>query len=373
VAVTKGQTGKLGKDGVEAVPRADAAAPTSINGTDQTVNGASATASPADRAARGRTTPALGDRPAPVVATDPLATAGRKVMWVHLERLIARESGARDAEQPDELRRYRVATRRLRAALRMFASAYPDQEVRPLRRALSDLARTVGAVRDLDLRIADLNRWAIERGGDSVTAISPMLAAWGRDRDLAVASLHRRLGSKRHRRFMAELAEFVQAAPRKRRRGSAADEHTLQDRVASRIWLAYEDVGAYAPVMQGADLETLHELRIAAKRLRDNLEFLADVLGPERAWLIERLVALQDHLGTLNDATVAEGSVRSFLGDHDGSLSAEERAGIAGYLAAKEQEVTDLQRSVGRPWQPVAAISFARRLGSLVVVRAATP
>ena len=108
-------------------------------------------------------------------------------MWIHLERLLSRESGARDAERPDELRRYRVATRRLRAALRMFASAYPAKEVRPLRQALSDLAETVGAVRDLDLRIADLNRWAIERGADSATAVAPMLAAWARDRERAVA------------------------------------------------------------------------------------------------------------------------------------------------------------------------------------------
>jgi CHAD domain-containing protein len=330
-----------------------------------------------DRPSRGWAAPVLGDRPSPVVATDPLAIAGRKVMWVHLDRLLARESGARDAERPDELRRYRVATRRLRAALRLFAAAYPDRDVRPLRRGLSDLARTVGAVRDLDLRITDLNRWAIERGGESVTAIAPMLATWGRDRDQAVASLHRRLGSKRHRRLLAELADFVQATPgranRSARKGSAPDLHTLQDRVASRIWLAYEDVRAYAPVMEGADLETLHQVRIAAKRLRDNLEFLADVLGAERAWLIERLVALQDHLGTLNDATVAEVAVRAFLADRHDRLSAEERAEIAAYLAAKQQEVADLQGSVGRPWQPVAGIGFARRLGSLVVVRAAAP
>ncbi len=330
-----------------------------------------------DRPSRGRAVTVLGDRPAPVVATDPLAIAGRKVMWVHLDRLLARESGARDAERPDELRRYRVATRRLRAALRLFAAAYPDREVRPLRRGLSDLARTVGAVRDLDLRIADLNRWAIERGGDSVTSIARMLAAWGRDRDRAVASLHRRMGSKRHRCLLAELADFVQATParanRSESKGSASDLSTLQDRVASRVWLAYEDVRAYAPVMEEADLETLHQVRIAAKRLRDNLEFLADILGPERAWLIERLVALQDHLGTLNDATVAGVAVRSFLADRHDRLSAEERAEIAAYLGAKEQEVADLHQSVGRPWQPVAGIGFARRLGSLVVVRAAAP
>ena len=342
---------------------------------DETATGAATAGSKPDRAtkASGGSRPSLGLRPAPIAATDPLSTAGRKVMWIHLERLLSRESGARDAERPDELRRYRVATRRLRAALRMFASAYPAKEVRPLRQALSDLAKTVGAVRDLDLRIADLNRWAIERGPDSATAVGPMLAAWARDRERAVAALERRLDSKRHRTFLRNLAAFVEATPRRERRGPSPAPYTLQDRVASRIWLAYEDVRAFAPALDGASLDTLHRLRIAAKRLRDNLEFLGDVLGPDRALLIERLVALQDHLGTLNDATVAEVAVRSFLSDRHADLSDEERGVIEAYLGARKREVADLQQSVGRPWQQVGGISFARRLGNLVVVRAAAP
>jgi CHAD domain-containing protein len=327
-------------------------------------------ASKADRADRApRARPSLGPRPEPIAATDVLAAAGRKIMWVHLDRLLARESGARDAERPDELRRYRVATRRLRAALRMFAADYPDREVRPLRRGLSDLAGAVGAVRDLDLRIADLNRWAIERGPDAVAAIGPMAAAWGRERERAVASLHRRWGSKRHRRFLTKLVRFVESGS-----ASSPDDPTLgpltvQDRAASRIWLAYEEVRAFAPAVPSADLETLHRLRIAGKRLRDTLEFLGEVLGPERAWLVERLVALQDHLGTLNDATVAVDAVRAFLEKRGGTLAPEEQLEIAAYLAEKDREVLALKDSVGRPWRLVAGIGFAGRLGRAVVVR----
>ena len=44
-------------------------------------------------------------------------------------------------------------------------------------------------------------------------------------------------------------------------------------RAASRIWAAYEQVRAYEPVLRWADVETLHELRIAGKWLRYTLEF----------------------------------------------------------------------------------------------------
>ncbi len=51
----------------------------------------------------------------------------------------------------------------------------------------------------------------------------------------------------------------------------------------SRIWAAYEQVRAYEPVLRWADVETLHELRIAGKWLRYTLEFVREALGRSRA------------------------------------------------------------------------------------------
>jgi CHAD domain-containing protein len=142
-----------------------------------------------------------------------------------------------------------------------------------------------------------------------------------------------------------------------------------RDRAASAIWAAYEEVRAYVSVVRWADLPTLHGLRIHAKRLRYAIEFLGDVLGPERGWLIERLVALQDHLGALNDADLAVTAIRSFLAQHHARLAPEQRAAIAGYLADRERVRNRLRRAVGRVWRPVVSAGFARRLGRAVVVR----
>lgn len=289
-------------------------------------------------------------------------------MWVHLDRLLAREPGVRDPERPDELRKYRVAIRRLRAAMRMFASAYPKRDVRPLRRSLGELAREVGTVRDLDLRIADLNRWAMERGGEAPAAVTVLSVAWARARRRALDDLLRSLDSRRHFRFLGRLMAFVDdssaAAPT--RRGAAAE--VVGDRLASQLWTAYEDVRAFGPMLASASDEAIHDLRIAGKRFRDDLEFLADVLSPERAWLIERLIVLQDHLGTLNDATVALGAVRSFLEHRRAALSPLEHTEISAYLEDREREVAALRGSIGRPWRTVAGMPFARRLSRLVVV-----
>ena len=314
--------------------------------------------------------PSIGPNPGPIELTDLVAAAGRKAMWVHLDRMLTREPAIQDPDQPDELRRYRVATRRLRAALRMFRFAYPEREIRPMRRGLSDLAGAVGAIRDLDNRIADLNRWAVERGGDAPAAVAVLSDAWASDRGRAMRRLGKRLASRRHRR-LAGGARRLRRRRHRHRGGPTGSRRgpTINDRLASLLWSAYEDVHAFAPVVDEADLATIHRLRIATKRLRDDLDFLADVLPPERAWLVERLVALQDHLGALNDATVAAAAVRTFLEHPHGRLGTVERAEVTAYLADREHVVSELRRSLGGPWQPVAGIGFARRLGRLVVVR----
>jgi CHAD domain-containing protein len=288
-----------------------------------------------------------------------------------VERLLARESALADVDHPDGLRRYRVAIRRLRAALRLFGEAYTRREVKPLRRDLADLAQAVGTVRDLDLRIADVNRWALERGDPSPLAVEPLVASWAAERTRALAALLDRVDSRRHRRLLHDLVAFVDAPEEADRRSRFEGAHTISDRAGSRIWAAYEEVRAFAEIVRWADVETLHGLRIATKRLRDDLEFLGGILGPDAAPLLERLVALQDHLGAMNDAAVTAAAVRSFLERHHPDLAPVEQAEIARYLADREREVARLRRSSVWPWRRVTAITFARRLARLMVLPAA--
>ncbi|MEO7204843.1 MAG: CHAD domain-containing protein [Candidatus Limnocylindrales bacterium] len=310
-------------------------------------------------------------------------------MWPHVERMFAREGPLRDPAEKDALKRYRVATRRLRAALRVFRDAYSKREVKLIRTELAELARVVGAVRDLDVRIGALIEWAAlvamplpatdatvakkprpdrKLLASTLASLEPLRAAWAAERAAGASVLAQRLDGKKHRRLLAELASFVAAddAPRST---DGAPERAVQDRVASSIWAAYELVRAYAPVMRGADLPTIHGLRVEAKRLRYTIEFLGDLIGPERTSLIERLVALQDHLGSLNDAALTVDAVHAFLADRGATLAPQERVTIERYLGDRAGEVALLRRSIGRSWRPVVAITFAGRLARAVVVR----
>jgi CHAD domain-containing protein len=330
---------------------------------------APAAESPAADAAAAAQMPSLGRAPGSILPSDSFAAAGRKAMWVQVDRMLQREQAVRDPKQADALKRYRVATRRLRAALRVFRDAYPRREIKPIRAGLSDLADALGTVRDLDVRLEEVDRWAREQGGDAENAIAPLRRSLTAQRSAAAASLGRKLDSRAHARLIAALAAFVTAVDPEVAPHVGGPDRATRDRAGSSVWAAYEQVRAYAAMIRWADLPTLHGLRIEAKRLRYTLEFLGALLGPEKDLLVERLVALQDHLGALNDATLAVGAIRSFLGEHHVTLTAAERAATISYLGDRERELSRLRRGVGRAWRPVVGITFARRVARSVVSR----
>jgi len=301
-----------------------------------------------------------------VLPDDHVAEAGRKVLRFHLARMLAREAGTREGTVPEELHAMRVATRRQRAAWRVFGSAFRAGRTKNHRSRLRDVAGRLGAVRDLDVLLEAADGYRSELPAAEQRALEPLLAGWRTHRDDARRLLLRELDSEGYRRWIDDYGEFV------RHEGLAVvpvaptQPHRIRDTAASRILAAYEGVRAYEPVLRWADVETLHDLRIADKWLRYTIEFVREALGPESGLLIERVTALQDHLGELNDADVTAHMARSFLVENAGALSPLESAAIARYLVSREREVARLRRTVGGPWRGVTGVSFRRALARTV-------
>ncbi len=301
-----------------------------------------------------------------VVADDHLAEAGRKVLRFHLARMLAREAGTREGRDAEELHAMRVATRRQRAAWRVFGDSFDQRRTSRHRRRLREVAADLGGVRDLDVLIEAAEAYRSRMSTKEAAALEPLLASWRARREAARALLVHELDSRRYAKWVEEYAAFVQAEGAGTRPVGPVEPHRVRDAMPSRIWAAYESVRAYEPVMRWADVTTLHDLRIAAKWLRYTLEFVREALGPEGGPVIEKVVALQDHLGWLHDADVAAGLARAFLVEHAGDLDEQESAAIGRYLVDRERELARLRKSVGTPWRGVSSLAFRRTLGRLV-------
>lgn len=300
-----------------------------------------------------------------VVAEDSLAEAGRKILRFHLARMVAREKGTRSGKDPEDLHAMRVATRRMRAAWRIFGDAYPTRGTRRIRRSLREIAGHLGAVRDLDVLIDGGRAYARQLSESERAGLAPLFEDWQRRRDDERQALIRELDGDAYRRLVDDLTAFVEV----RTDARSVDPrlpHLVRDTAPALIWATYQAVRAYEAVLRWADVQTLHALRIDAKRLRYSLEFFREALAPEAGELIERTVALQDHLGLLHDADVAAHLAREYLVDRATELKPGEVTAIGRYLVHCEREVRRLSRTVGHPWRGVQGITFRRRLGRVL-------
>ncbi len=307
-----------------------------------------------------RSQPRLDTGPTPgVTADDPMSVAGRKVLRFHLARVLAREPGVRAGIDPEELHKMRVATRRLRAAWRVFGDAFRGAKVRRLRDDLGVVASKLGATRDLDVQLERLTTPPREDLG-------PLEVAWRAKREAARAGLVRELDSARHRRWLTSFIKFVETDAAGVTPTPGIGPTTVRERAGSQILAAYERVRAFERVIEGAPPATLHRLRIEAKRLRYAIEFVREALPSDAAAAIADVTALQDHLGKLNDADVAAAMTREFLEASGDSLTPSQAAAVAAYLAEREGLVVELIGSVGPPWAAVSSLAFRKRLGRVL-------
>lgn len=317
--------------------------------------------------ARTKAEPRLATSRTPgVEGGDPLAEAGRKILRFHFARMLDREAGTRSGEDIEDLHRMRVATRRMRAAWRLFGDAYKPKAERRYVRELRSVATSLGAVRDLDVLLENLAAYVAVHPADEGVALQPLAAAWQEQREAARRRMVAMLDSHAYQRFVEDYLDFVETEGAAARPIDATHPNRVRDTATSRIWSAYEQVRAYDATLAWADVATIHQLRIAAKRLRYSLEFFREVLGPEAGPLIDRVTRLQDHLGLLNDADVAARLAREFLVASAARLSPPTIEAVGRYLGARDRDVARLRRSLPAAWRPLAAESFRRALGRAV-------
>ena len=318
-----------------------------------------------EEAAQADTRLVVGKTPG-VTADDHVAEAGRKVMRFHLARMLAREAGVRDGKDLEDVHAMRVATRRQRAAWRVFGASFRQGRTKRYRSGLREVASRLGAVRDLDVLLEAADAYRADQPVTEQRALEPLLRDWREHRDDARVLLVRELDSDGYRRWLDDYRDFVRTEGAAVLPVGPTQPHRIRDTASSHIWAAYEQVRGYEAVLRWADVETLHELRIAGKWLRYTLEFVREALGDDAGPLITRVTALQDHLGLMNDANVSGSMARTFLVEHAGDLSQLEGAAIGRFLVSREREVARLRRSIGGPWRGVAGVTFRRSLGRVV-------
>lgn len=261
---------------------------------------------------------------------DELSEAGRKVLLFHFARLLSHEEGVRQGEDIEAVHDMRVATRRLRTALRVFEGAFQRRALRPYRRFLRTLGRALGEVRDLDVFLEKAERYAQSLDEARRPAFQPLLDQVQAERAAAHQALLQVLQSPEYAEFKQRFNIFVHTpgAGARLPKSGGPQPCRVNEQAPLLLYARMAAVRAFDPYVEGASLELLHQLRIELKMLRYTVEYFEEVLGKRARQVVETIKLLQDHLGELNDAQVATQRLRQFLDEWEArqaSLPLQER------------------------------------------------
>jgi CHAD domain-containing protein len=316
---------------------------------------------------------------------DPMAEAARKTFYFHFRRMLHHEPGTRLGEDIEELHDMRVATRRMRAAVRVFGDYLDMGRMKPFIKGMRRTGRALGRVRDLDVFWEKTQHYLDGLPVERQDELVPLRAVWEAERDDARARMLAYLDSDAYRRFAERFGEFLQDPDKWAVSGLSDDgvplPHRLRHVVPVAVHQRLAAVRAYDEWVTRPDvpMERLHQLRIASKGLRYTVEYFREVLAPDAKDLIDEIKGLQDHLGDFQDAVVACNLLRDFLtwgtwghAQQEGkSISIPEEPivapGVVTYLAARQMELQHLLDTFPEVWARIQNPEFSQLVARVLV------
>jgi triphosphatase len=254
----------------------------------------------------------------------------------HLASVLAWLAPAAALGERDAVHQMRVAIRRLRSGFALWRTAVGNDAAAAMDARLRDLARVLGPVRDRDV----FQDGALATS-EALLPDEPRLRlvrnAVARDREQARLALAAVLDGAGFRLLVLDLCRFIVARDwridaTEQRQGVL--DAPLVDFAARELTRRRKRMLRGHDRLEGVPIATLHALRLAGKRLRYAAEFFAPLFtrgaGKATRRYLKRLAALQEALGLVNDADVAQALL---AGLHTNARKAADLAWATGAVA----------------------------------------
>lgn len=234
----------------------------------------------------------------------PASSALRAVVTHGLNVVLANTEALHVAHEAEYVHQARVALRRVRSALRLLDRAHDDFPA-ALLVELGWAGRLLGAARDADVFAEETLPALLAQAPHANGHVEHLQARVAEARATARAQALAGLASARFARLALRLQAWTLSPPPAARSLAKMAAKSLE-RARDKLFDAARFFAAQTP-------EHRHEVRILAKRLRYALDLYTPALpaAPTAAY-IAALAELQDVLGALNDAAVAQQSIAGF-------------------------------------------------------------
>lgn len=258
----------------------------------------------------------------------PLA-AFRTIALACLEHLQQNHYGALHTEDPEYIHQMRVAMRRLRAALRIFSPLLPTRFTSALKDAFTPLMALLGQVRDLDVLYAEiaapvLAAMAHKQRSKDKPPLASLLSAIDQQRQHTRQQAMALLDSPAYGHALLTALQALHQQETSATKNATTNATTkattsatkLPRFAAKRLRSTIKNVSRRIRAIDYENPTSLHELRIAIKRLRYALDFLSSLTTLKNLQpIVSQLIPLQETLGQLNDLSQAGKWLMAYAGE----------------------------------------------------------
>jgi len=140
------------------------------------------------------------------------ARAAARTVEVRAAEVFEHAHGVLDVGEIQRVHDMRVATRRLRATLEVFASCFPAKQHRKALKRVKALADALGERRDRDVAIEFLDGFAANAPESDRASLTALIERLRRDQYLANEELAPVVAPKRLKKLRRRLGKLVKAA-----------------------------------------------------------------------------------------------------------------------------------------------------------------
>ena len=286
---------------------------------------------------------------------------GAQSLLHELHAMVKEADGGRLAEDLEFVHRMRVASRRLRQRLALFAAILPERKSEAWVKEVKRLTRALGAARDRDVQIELLEKLEAELADAGKKPGYERLLL--RMRQRRAKEQKKVIHALDRAETGGELAEMERTFRQLRVAGemrpeSARPTAALFAMARAAVAAGLEQLLAYEIYLSQPERGVeLHEMRIAAKQFRYTLEAFAPLFPDELKAEMKAMKSVQDHLGDIHDCDVWIGALPGFVEEekeraidylgHARGIS-RLKPGIAHLIenrrAVRERNVADLQK-----------------------------
>ena len=283
---------------------------------------------------------------------DRLDLAVRKILAYQFQRFREQLAGVRQDIDTEFVHQARVATRRMRSALRLFREAIPQRVVTYLGEELKWLGKKFGTVRDLDVFLLNLSRFKPQIKYFPSKKRNAFENWIEKHRRTPLKDVQEAIESSRYKTFERRFMQFLEGPLPARPRAPLA-LRPVREVAPAVITERFEAVIEQGhKVLTKPKLKQFHVLRIQMKKLRYAVEFMAPAYEGALTSFIERTVEIQDCLGELQDTVFTGGFIEFLLDEWKGKLVEPDLLFILGEIYQLQTEIAaDRREKFGKIWE----------------------